>query len=101
MELPKRKYAVLAIHHGPGSKRDANVVPGVPAGKSVARVRLFREDGTIVDEDLVMPRLITIEEQLDAAMNERFKEIEKGVSAKDSKLVEGEGNVVEVERKKK
>lgn len=90
-----KKYAVLGYHNGPGVA-EGNVVSGVPSGKSVVRTRFFL-DGKVIDEDLIMPRLITIEEQVETAAANRLEELKVGVRPDVSALVEGGGNQVEVE----
>ena len=75
----KKNYAVLGIHDtGDGL---------------VARVRMYVGNEAI-DEDLILPRVITIEEQLEAAADARVQELLKGVSSADSELTKDDGDVV-------
>lgn len=55
--------------------------------RNVVRVRMFI-DGQMIDEDFSLPRLITIEEQIDQAAKARIAEIkEKGTDPSLSKIV--------------
>lgn len=71
-----RNYDVLGIHDG-----------------EVARVRMFIGDQAI-DEDLSLPRIITVEEQLEEAVNKRIAELQNNVSPEKSNLVVGDGDQV-------
>lgn len=44
--------------------------------RNVARVRMF-VDGQMIDEDFTLPRLITVEEQIESAVTARIEEIKK------------------------
>lgn len=80
---PTRNFVVLGIHE-----------PGVSGTDGqVARVRMFIGDKAI-DEDLVLPRLITVEEQLEAAANARIAELQTAVSGVESEIVANDGQPV-------
>lgn len=57
IDRSNRKFQVLGMH------------------KDVARVRMFIE-GEAVDEDFPIPRVISVEEQLEAAIMKRVAELE-------------------------
>ena len=61
---PESNYAVLGIHGN-----DVDTVQG-----NVARIRMFVGD-QVIDEDFNLPRIITIEEQIDEAVKRRMDEI--------------------------
>lgn len=48
---------------------------------SVARVRLFLDDGNVVDENFPMPTVITVEDQLAELAKKRIEEIAGGMQA--------------------
>lgn len=72
----ENNYAVLGIHD------ETPTVSG-----RVVRVRMFLGD-KMVDEDFSTPKLITVEEQIDALVKDRIAEIgAKGTDPSDSKVV--------------
>lgn len=81
--IPPQSFAILGIHD--------ESVEGVTV--PVARVRMFVGDQAI-DEDITLPHLITVEEQLDAAVNTRIAELQQQVAPADSQVVQGDGNQV-------
>lgn len=87
-EDPKEQYgySLIGIHHGAGNQpREAQPVPGVPDGTSVARVRMFI-NGEAVDEDIILPQIITVEQQIDEAVHKRITELVRGVKLEDSEV---------------
>lgn len=94
--MDDKEYVVIGVHAGKDASPDGVYTPGVPDNKIVARVRM-NVDGRLIDEDLVMPRIITIEEQIDEVAKKRIAELKSDVKPADSILVEGEGNQTEVE----
>lgn len=83
----EQEYAVLGFH-GP----EVKTVEG-----SVARIRMF-VDGKMVDEDFTLPRLITVEEQIDTAVKYRIAEIrEQGTDPALSSVIEAQVEQIVVE----
>ena len=78
--MEEKKYEILGVHE-------------LDSGEQVARIRMF-VDGKAVDEDLVFPRVITIEEQIESAAKKRIAEFSRGVTAEDSNLTVGDGDQV-------
>lgn len=94
-----QSYAILGIHDNPATYTSVQQPDGSfqqvmasPATK-VARVRMFVGDQAI-DEDLVLPHIITIEEQLDTTVDARIAELQKGVTPTASSLVVNDGQQV-------
>lgn len=78
-EEKKLHYAVMGIH---GTDY-----------KLIARVRMFVGKKAI-DEDLPLPKIITVEEQLHELITKRIAEIKKKVTPKASKLTVEDGQQV-------
>lgn len=84
IDRASRKYQILGIHDS-----EVHTVEG-----NVARIRMYIGDD-YVDEDFPLPQVISVEQQLDSAINARITELVNGRiadAAEQGKTESSEGN---------